>query len=73
VADTDREAFDIALRSCGHVPEGQERIVRLLDTLNLQEMYVSKAIAVELEGAPRIEVGRTDTNLFDEFGTLSTF
>jgi hypothetical protein len=73
VADTDREAFDIALRSCGHVPEGQERIVRLLDTLSLQEMYVSKVIAGELEGAPRIEVGRTDTNLFDELGTLSTF
>jgi hypothetical protein len=73
VADTDREAFDIALRSCGHVPAGQERIVRLLDTLSLQEMYVSKMIADELQGTPRIEVGRADADLFDEFGTLSTF
>jgi hypothetical protein len=73
VAATDREAFEIALRSCGHVPPGQERIVRLRDTLSLQEMYVSNAIACELKGSPRIELDRSETELFDEFGTLSTF
>ncbi len=48
VAETDREAFDIALRSCGHVPEGHERIVRILDTLHLDEVYVSPAYSTKL-------------------------
>src|SRR4030095_14739588 len=73
VAEDDRAAFEIALRSCGHLHEGQERIVRLLDTLSLQEMYVSKAIAAELENSPRIEIDGQEISLFDGFGTLSTF
>ena len=73
VAEHDRAAFEIALRSCGHLHNGQERIVRLLDTLSLQEMYVSKAIAAELKGSPRIEIGGQEISLFGEFGTLSTF
>jgi hypothetical protein len=73
VADTDRDAFEVALRSCGHVPAGQERVVRLRDTLTLQELYVSKAIADELKGTPHIEIGSADTDLFDELRTLSRF
>ena len=73
VAEHDRAAFEIALRSCGHLHNGQERIVRLLDTLSLQEMYVSKVIAAELKGSPRIEIVGQEVSLFGEFGTLSTF
>jgi hypothetical protein len=36
-------------------------------------MYVSRVIADELKGAPCIEIGRVDADLFDEFGTLSAF
>ena len=53
--------------------EYAQHLVRLLDTLSLQEMYVSNAIAAELKGSPRIEIGGQEISLFDEFGTLSTF
>lgn len=73
VAATGREAFEIALRSCGHVPAGQERIVRILDTLNLGEMYVSKAIADELRQSSEVEVCGGDAELFDAAGELAKF
>jgi hypothetical protein len=80
VADSDREAFDIALRGCGHIPAGQERIIRILDTLQLEEMYVSDAIAKELRTSPRVEVlrpgsgaDRGGAELFDAAGRLTAF
>ena len=75
VADTDREAFEIALRGCGHIPAGQERFIRILDTLQLEEMYVSDAIAKELRTSPRIEVlsGSAGPELFDASGRLTAF
>jgi hypothetical protein len=73
VADTDREAFDIALRSCGAIEAGQERIVRILDTMNLEEMYVSPVVAHELRSLPRIEVTGSTGPLFDTSGTLVPF
>jgi len=73
VAASDREAFEIALRSCGHVPDGHARIIRILDTLRLEEMYVSQAIAGELRNSPRVEIDETAADLFDASGTLSAF
>ena len=74
VAGTDREAFDIALRrSCGAVQPGHERIIRILDTMNLEEMYVSQVIADELASSPQIEVARSPTALFDASGMLLPF
>jgi hypothetical protein len=73
VADTDRDAFNIALRSCGHLPPGRERIVRILDTLHLEEAYVSKAIVEEISERGDIEVIAAAVDLFDEKGRLSAF
>ena len=73
VAETDREAFDIAFRSCGHVPEGRERIVRILDTLHLEEVYVSSAVLGEIQDQERIEVVGPGPELFDEAGRLTSF
>ena len=73
VAETDRQAFDIALRSCGHVPQGRERIVRILDTLHLEEVYVSTAIVDEMSKREDIEVLGPGSDLFDESGRLMAF
>ena len=73
VADTDRRAFEIALRTCGHVPEGRERIVRILDTLQLEAVYVSEAIRSELSGREGIEVLGPGAELFDDTGRLTPF
>ena len=73
VAETDREAFDIALRSCGHLPNGRERIVRILDTLHLEEVYVSTAIVEEISERDDVELIGSGADLFDESGRLSPF
>jgi hypothetical protein len=73
VAETDREAFDIALRSCGHLPAGRERLIRILDTLHLEEVYVSSALLGEVSNQERIEVIGPGRELFDDSGRLAPF
>jgi hypothetical protein len=73
VAETDREAFDMALRSCGHLPEGRERIVRILDTLHLEEVYVSPEIVEEISDRNDLEVIGEGSQLFDDSGGLRPF
>lgn len=72
-AARDREAFDVALRSCGPVSQGRERIIRILDTLHLEDVYVSPAVLDELRDAPEIDVLARDVEMFDEAGTLRPF
>ena len=67
------EALEIALRSCGHLQEGGERIVRILDTLHLEEVYVSSALVEELSDREGIEVIEPPSDLFDGNGDLSPF
>jgi hypothetical protein len=73
VADTDRDAFDIALRTCGHLPSGRERICRIVDTLHLETLFVSGAVADELRGSPRCTVESVATDMFDASNRLSPF
>ena len=70
VAETDREAFTMALRTCGHVPEGRERIVRILDTLHLEDVYVSAPLLDELSTRESIETLNTVSDLFTDNGDL---
>ena len=73
VAETDRDAFNIALRSCGHVPPGRERIVRILDTLHLEEVSVSQMIVEEISQQARIDIIGPTRDLFDDAGRLRPF
>jgi hypothetical protein len=73
VAETDRDAFDMALRSCGHLTAGRERIIRILDTLHLEEAYVSQAILDEISGNDGMQVLGPGPELFDEAGRLTPF
>jgi hypothetical protein len=63
VAETDREAFAMALRTCGHVPEGRERIVRILDTLHLEDVYVSAPLerVIHRESIEALNTARTSS------------
>jgi hypothetical protein len=70
VAETDREAFDIAWRSCGHIAPGRARVVRILDTLHLEEVYVSPAVLEELTD---VEVIGQGADPFDPTGRLTPF
>jgi hypothetical protein len=71
VAETDRDAFATALRSCGHLRAGTERIVRILDTLHLDEVYVSQAVLDELKND--VELINEGSALFDGEGNLTCF
>lgn len=71
-APDDRTAFEIALNSCGGVPAGEERILRIRDTLNLEELYVSEALLGEMADG-RHELIDRDVELFDPAGALHPF
>lgn len=72
IASSDREAFSIALRSCGHLNRGEERIVRVKSTLHLDEVYVSGAILNEQKAFP---AGQKEqfADLFNEYDELTPF
>jgi hypothetical protein len=73
VAGTDRDAFDIARRSCGALSDGRERILRIRDTLRLEDIYVSTAVLDELAGASTIEILERDVRVFKDDGSLTPF
>jgi hypothetical protein len=73
VADTDREALAYALRSSGYIPTGEERIIRVRDTLHLDELLVSAKIFREIEERDNISVIETDISLLDEKGNFNRF
>ncbi|MHC4124628.1 MAG: nickel pincer cofactor-dependent isomerase, group 22 [Planctomycetota bacterium] len=73
VAETPKEALGFALRSCGPVPQEKQRIVRILDTLNLDEVYVSEVILGEISDEALIEVFDGPVDMFDTKGELTVF
>ena len=61
VAESDQQAVDIALLCSGTIAQGQERIMRIRDTLHLEEIYVSEKLLEELRSQPNIEItGRSE-------------
>ncbi len=54
VAEDDEQGLRIALRTCGVIEPGRERIIRIGDTLNLAELHVSPALREELAGSDAI-------------------
>ena len=65
VAGTHKEAFEIALRSCGFLKKGEEKIIRIKDTLHLDEIYVSKSIMDIIDGSDGIESLKENVTLFN--------
>jgi hypothetical protein len=73
VAENDHAALLLALRNCGLVEEGAERIIRIKDTLHLNELYVSDVLVEELKVDPLIEVETSKTEIFNKQGFYNTF
>jgi Lactate racemase N-terminal domain len=71
--ESDRKAFEVARRSCGQTANGVERIVRIVDTLHLEDVYVSPAVLDELRDTPSIEIVERDVEMFTEAGSLTPF
>lgn len=73
VAENDREAFEIAFKSCGYLEPGAEKIIRIHDTLHLEEMYVSQAVMTNLKNKNEIEVIKEYVSMFNNENNLIEF
>ena len=73
VAKNDTEALRLALRNSGNLSPGKERIIRIKDTLHLNELYVSDAVLEELSDNPQIELIKNNVPMFDKHHALRSF
>ncbi len=73
VAENDLEALCLALRNCGSIKPGKERIIRLKNTRHLDELYISDAIHHEIKDNPRIETTGEKVKVFRSDKTLYPF
>ncbi len=73
VAATDSMALEYALRTCGPVKPDAARIIRIKNTLRLNELYVSKPVLDEVKAYENIEVAGDFTDIFDSCGKLVEF
>ena len=69
--ETDRKAIELSLKTCGTGDIPDPRIVRIKNTLQLQEIYVSPALLGELP--PGSEIIKETTFEFDEEGNIAPF
>ncbi len=70
VADTDEIAMAVALRGCPNLQPVDAKIVRIANTLELSEIWVSEPVLGDLEGNDNVEVmSRPFDAAFDSNGT----
>ena len=70
VAETDMQALEWGIRA-SHEPQRRKRIVRILDTLHVSEMYLSEAAIDELK--TDVETLDNDAVMFESQGSLRLF
>ena len=69
--DSDREAIETALNTIGDIPPQKARIVRILNTLKLEEMMISEAVLAEAEQLDNVSIiGSPGQMEFDGQGNL---
>ncbi|MHB8065071.1 MAG: DUF2088 domain-containing protein, partial [Ruminiclostridium sp.] len=73
VADTDRKAVEYALRTCGKLSLESARVMRIKNTLQLEEIFVSQSIYEEIKVSEHIEIMGQFEEMFNEQGSLNKF
>ena len=72
--NNDYDALRVALRTCPRIDYSQARVVRIHDTLSLNEFEVSEALLPELRETEGVEImGEPYELSFDEDGYLTDF
>jgi hypothetical protein len=72
--ESDREAIDAALMTVGLKPPEDARIVRIKNTLQIEEVIVSETCRGEFEGRHELEILEGTHDLaFDSSGNLLPF
>jgi hypothetical protein len=54
ILDTDREAVQLALRTCTDIDRSRPRIIRIADSLHTETFWISEALRAGAEANPRI-------------------
>lgn len=68
---TDRACIQIALKTCNYIDREHPRVVRIRDTMNLEEIYISEAMMEEARASEHIEILEEPGDWgFDEGGNL---
>jgi hypothetical protein len=68
---TDREAIATALTTVGPIEPWEVRVIRIKNTLEMEEMQISEALMDELKGRPDITpIGSPEEPMFDAEGNL---
>jgi hypothetical protein len=70
VAPNDRQALEWGIRA-SHDPHKPKKLVRIIDTLHVSEMYVSEPALEEVKD--KVEILSEPVNLFDQQGSLIPF
>jgi hypothetical protein len=73
VAETDREAFEIALRGATVSDLDSARVLRIRNTLHLSVVLASEPIVREVESMSRVEVTGESFPMFEKDGSLIPF
>lgn len=73
VAETSKMAVRYALMTCGPVEAHNARIVRIKNTLKLDEFYVSESVLNEIKENKDIEIIGEYNKIFDGNGELNRF
>ena len=73
VARDDADALRYALRACGAIERGSERIARIKNTLDLDELYVSDAILKDLSESSGIDRVGQPIDMLDDAGDMAEF
>ena len=69
--DNDREVIEAALKTIGDIAPENARIVRIANTLKLEEMMISEAMLTDTEQMDDLAIiGSVDTMKFDAHGNL---
>ena len=69
--ESDQEALKAAVKTCNARDNTKARIVRIKDTLHLEEIYISEALLEEARENPAIELLSEPFEMsFDEKGNL---
>ncbi len=72
-ADNPLRALDFALRTCRFTPPDKLRIMRIQDTLGLENLHVSQSILDDLRNQNNIDVLGQPADTFDSSGELIPF
>lgn len=68
---TDKEAIQMAVKSCNFIDRKQPRVVRIVNTMEMQHIWISEGMIEEAKRNPQIRLlGEPEEFAFDDKGNL---